>query len=89
MSGSKALTESESGAISTTGLLTTISVGGTKLDNTEPSLSPDGTQVVFTRTPAGDSGRPAIWTAAAHGHLGEVRRRLTVGWGPRIDEESR
>jgi WD40 repeat protein len=45
-------------------------VGGKKLQNSEPSLSPDGTQVVFTRTPAKDSGRPAIWTAAADGsHL--------------------
>ncbi len=51
-------------------------VGGTKLQNSEPSLSPDGTQVVFTRTPANDSGRPAIWTAAADGsHLQRLERR--------------
>jgi WD40-like Beta Propeller Repeat len=51
-------------------------VGGSKLSNTEPSLSPDGTQVVFTRTPAKDSGPgPAIWTANADGsHL----RRLEL-----------
>jgi hypothetical protein len=50
-------------------------VGGTKVDNSEPSLSPDGTQVVFTRTPAKDSGRPSIWTAAADGsHLRRLER---------------
>ena len=38
-------------------------VGGAKADNSEPSLSPDGTQVVFARSPAKDSGPgPAIWT---------------------------
>lgn len=41
-------------------------VGGTKLANTDASLSPDGTQVVFARR-ANDSGRPSIWTAAADG----------------------
>jgi hypothetical protein len=46
-------------------------VGGKKLDNIEPSLSPDGTQVVFVRNYANDSGRTkGIWTAAADGsHL--------------------
>ncbi len=46
-------------------------VGGSKLINTEPSLSPDGTQVVFSRYPANDSGRNlGIWTASADGsHL--------------------
>ncbi len=46
-------------------------VGGTKVNNTDPSLSPDGTQVVFTRNPAKDSGPgPSIWTADADGsHL--------------------
>jgi TolB protein len=62
-------------------------VGGTKLDNTGPSLSPDGTQVVFARRPANDSGRPSIWTAAADGsHL----QRLEQGgddplWSPAGD----
>jgi WD40-like Beta Propeller Repeat len=43
-------------------------VGGTKLNNSEPSLSPDGTLVVFTRTPAKHSAiRPSIWTAAVGG----------------------
>jgi len=42
-------------------------VGGSRLENTVPSLSPDGTQVVLARVPATDSGRPGIWTAAADG----------------------
>jgi len=60
-------------------------VGGTVLDNTDPSLSPDGTQVVFTRSPSGDSGTgPAIWTAAADGsHLQRlVRRGSNPLWSP-------
>ncbi|HEY2309609.1 MAG TPA: hypothetical protein VGH46_00655 [Gaiellaceae bacterium] len=41
-------------------------VGGTKLANVVPSLSPDGTQVVFARFTK--SGQPkGIWTAAAGG----------------------
>ena len=51
-------------------------VGGTRVDNTEPSLSPDGTEVVFSRRPANDAGRPGIWTAAADGsHLRRLERR--------------
>src|SRR5262249_6812059 len=52
-------------------------IGGAKLNNSEPSLSPDGTQVVFARSPAKDSGQgPAIWTAAADGsHLQRLERR--------------
>jgi WD40-like Beta Propeller Repeat len=60
-------------------------VGGTQRINTEPSLSPDGTQVVFARFAANDSGRRlGIWTASADGsHL----LRLTRGgsnplWSP-------
>ena len=52
-------------------------VGGTKPDNTEPSLSPDGKQVVFARSPAVDSGQTpgGIWTAAAEGsHLQRLER---------------
>ncbi len=54
-------------------------VGGSKLINTEPSLSPDGTQVAFARFPANDSGRNlGIWTASADGsHL----RRLAPSGG--------
>jgi hypothetical protein len=59
-------------------------VGGTKLENSEPSLSPDGTHVVFTRNPATDSARPAIWTAAADGsHLQRLEPKgNTPLWSP-------
>ena len=60
-------------------------VGGTKLDNVEPSLSPDGTQVVFARFPADDSGRNfGIWTASADGsHLHRlVRHGSAPLWSP-------
>ena len=51
-------------------------VGGKKVVNTEPSLSPDGTQIVFARFPANDSGRNlGIWTASADGsHLRRLAR---------------
>jgi Tol biopolymer transport system component len=51
-------------------------VGGTKLDNSQPSLSPDGIQVVFTRSTGKASGpAPSIWTAAADGsHLRRLER---------------
>ena len=43
-------------------------VGGTKLDNVSPSLSPDGTRVVFQRDASDDSGKTfGIWTAKADG----------------------
>ena len=35
-------------------------VGGTKLDNSDPSLSPDGTQVVFTRNSGKSPGSEAF-----------------------------
>jgi hypothetical protein len=59
-------------------------VGGTKLENSEPSLSPDATQVVFTRRPATDSGRPGIWTASADGsHLKQLEKRGSYPlWSP-------
>ncbi len=46
-------------------------VGGKKLDNITPSLSPDGTHVVFVRNYADDSGRTTgIWIASVDGsHL--------------------
>lgn len=46
-------------------------VGGTRFDNIEPSLSPDGSQVVFTRLTEGGPGKQkGIWTASADGsHL--------------------
>jgi WD40 repeat protein len=43
------------------------SVGGKKYNNTDPSLSPDGTQVVLDRFPNKGSGQPGIWTANADG----------------------
>jgi Tol biopolymer transport system component len=48
--------------------------GGSKVVNTAPSLSPDGTQVVFARFPASDSGGGlGIWTASADGsHLNRI-----------------
>ena len=50
-------------------------VGGKKLFNYAPSLSPDGSQVVFARQPATASGRPGIWTANADGsHLQRLER---------------
>ena len=50
--------------------------GGSKVVNNSPSLSPDGTQVVFARFPASDSGKNlGIWTAAADGsHLKRLVR---------------
>jgi dipeptidyl aminopeptidase/acylaminoacyl peptidase len=52
-------------------------VGGTKVDNSAPSLSPDGAQVVFARSPAKHSRAwPALWTAAADGsHLQRLERQ--------------
>jgi len=56
-------------------------VGGTKHNNDQPSLSPDGTQVVFTRT-SGKSpeAKPSIWTAAADG--GRLQRLERSGLNP-------
>ena len=53
-------------------------IGGNKLDNITPSLSPDGNQVVFVRQYADDSGRTqGIWTAAADGS--QLRRLVREG----------
>jgi Tol biopolymer transport system component len=60
-------------------------VGGQKLDNITPSLSPDGTQVVFVRDYGDDSGRTkGIWTASADGsHLRQlVPKGFTPLWSP-------
>ncbi len=56
-------------------------VGGKKLDNITPSLSPDGTQVVFVRDYADSSGRTkGIWTASANGS--HLRRLVPNGFTP-------
>jgi WD40-like Beta Propeller Repeat len=51
-------------------------VGGTRHNNDEPSLSPDGTQVVFIRSSGRNAeARPSIWIAAADGsHLRRLER---------------
>jgi Tol biopolymer transport system component len=57
----------------------------TKAAGGEPSFSPDGTQVVFTRTPATDSGpAPSIWIASADGsHLRRLERSgVDPLWSP-------
>lgn len=58
--------------------------GGTKLFNYAPSLSPDGSQVVFVRQAPTDSGQPAIWTASADGsHLKRLEQHGTNPvWSP-------
>jgi Tol biopolymer transport system component len=56
-------------------------VGGKKLDNVSPSLSPDGTKVVFQRDASDDSGKTfGIWTARTDGS--RLRRLATVGQQP-------
>jgi hypothetical protein len=61
-------------------------VGGTKVDNIQPSLSPDGTQVVFARLAPG-SRELGIWTAAADGsHLQRLERSgIAPLWSPAGD----
>ena len=59
--------------------------GGTKLDNLDPSLSPDGTKVAFERDASDDSGKTfGIWTAGTDG--GRLRQLAKVGhyplWSP-------
>ena len=60
-------------------------VGGTKVFNGDPSLSPDGTQVVFVRS-SGKSpeAKPSIWTASADGsHLRRLEQSGTNPlWSP-------
>ncbi len=56
-------------------------VGGEKLDNITPSLSPDGKRVVLVRQDADGSGRTeGIWTASADG--GHLRRLVPKGFMP-------
>lgn len=51
-------------------------VGGRNVLNTEPSLSPDGTQVAFTRSSGKNAeAKPSLWIAAADGsHLRLLER---------------
>jgi WD40 repeat protein len=63
-------------------------LGGTRLDNIEPSLLPDGTQVVFVRDDADSSGRTkGIWIAAGDGsHLQQLARSgVNPFWSPAGD----
>jgi Tol biopolymer transport system component len=65
------------------------SVGGNKYDNMNPSLSPNGKQVVFERDPDTDTGKAlGLWTANASGT--HVRQLLKTGyqplWSPAGDE---
>ena len=64
-------------------------VGGKKLDNVYPSLSPDGTKVVFERDASNDSGKTfGIWTAKTNGS--HLKRLAKVGqqplWSPTAGE---
>ena len=55
--------------------------GGKTLYNVNPSLSPDGSQVVFERDAANDSGKTfGIWAARTNGSL--LRRLVNAGQRP-------
>ena len=77
-SGPVTILDAQSGAIVGT-------AGGRKLENVNPSLSPDGTKVVFERNASNDSGKTfGIWTAKTNGS--ELRQLAKVGqlplWSP-------
>jgi Tol biopolymer transport system component len=56
-------------------------VGGKKLQNSDPSLSPDGTMVAFERNASNNSGKTfGIWTAKTNGSA--LRRLVKVGQQP-------
>jgi Tol biopolymer transport system component len=60
-------------------------VGGKKLENINPSLSPDGTTVAFERNASDDSGKTfGVWTAKTNGS--HLRQLVKVGrqplWSP-------
>jgi Tol biopolymer transport system component len=55
--------------------------GGKKLDNVNPTLSPDGTRVAFERDASNESGKTfGIWTAKTNGS--DLRRLVKVGQQP-------
>lgn len=55
--------------------------GGGRLENVNPSLSPDGTKVAFERNASNDSGKLfGIWTAKTDGS--NLRRLVKVGGQP-------
>jgi Tol biopolymer transport system component len=55
--------------------------GGKKLDNVDPSLSPDGSQVAFDRDASDDSGKTfGIWAANTSGR--HLRQLVKVGQQP-------
>jgi Tol biopolymer transport system component len=55
--------------------------GGKKLDNVNPSLSPDGTKVAFERDASNESGKTfGIWTAKTNGS--DLRQLVKVGQQP-------
>jgi dipeptidyl aminopeptidase/acylaminoacyl peptidase len=61
-------------------------IGGKKVDNVTPSISPDGGKVVFARYTSGDSAHTlGLWTASADGR--NLRRIVTRGamplWSPK------
>ena len=55
--------------------------GGTKLNNVNPSLSPDGTKVAFERDASNESGKAfGIWTEKTNGS--RLRQLVKVGQQP-------
>ena len=60
-------------------------VGGTKLFNGDPSMSPDGTKVAFARSSGKNAeAKPSIWTASADGsHLQRLEQNAANPlWSP-------
>ena len=73
-SGPVTILDAQSGAVVGT-------AGGKKLDNLDPSLSPDGTKVAFERDASDDSGNTfGIWTVNTDG--GHLRQLVKVGQNP-------